>query len=421
MAMTFPYCNTTNDLQEVYKDIEKFSGVDTISTFTLTSGNESTYDKRATGFVDIVYEDGVPLTEQTSIANVESNSGSFYYDSTNDILYVHSTDDEDPDTHTITVAVEDWPTFKTKMANAAHQQLENLLDPEYPRPLPFAMSQYNSLNYDEDIRICAALLTCINIMRHRDPNHPDIKVLQDQVWNAEEERGILWEYRKGLRSFSFETTKDQFDGNKLDSEKWAVRGVGPRAAGYVSPDAVKINNGFLELSAFVENDSIKTGAVGTQGLFMTTYGYFECRAQLQKSAGNWAAFWIQSPGIAQGEDPAKFGTEIDIFEYFKKQGEDMISHNLHWAYGPNQKTIGGLLSNVEGVGQGFHTFALEWTPDKYAFFVDGYKYYEVTEAISHIDEYIILSMELPSTKEVLKDADLPDVFIINYVKVYKKK
>ena len=52
---------------------------------------------------------------------------------------------------------------------------------------------------------------------------------------------------------------------------------------------------------------------------------------------------------------------------------DIISHNLHWAYGPNQKSIGGLLSRVEGVNQGFHTFALEWTPEKYAFFVDGYK------------------------------------------------
>jgi hypothetical protein len=215
--------------------------------------------------------------------------------------------------------------------------------------------------------------------------------------------------------------EDQFDGDKLDSTKWAVRGIGPRAAGYVSADAVNVKNGFLEISAFVENDSAKTGAVGTHGLFMTKYGYFECRAQLQKSVANWAAFWIQSTGIAQGEDPGKFGTEIDIFEYFKKQGEDMISHNLHWAYGPNQKTIGGLLSRVEGVGEGFHTFSLEWTPEKYAFFVDGYKYYEVKEAISHIEEYIILSMELPSTKEALKDAVLPDAFIIDYVKVYKKK
>ncbi|MBC8180522.1 family 16 glycosylhydrolase [candidate division KSB1 bacterium] len=215
--------------------------------------------------------------------------------------------------------------------------------------------------------------------------------------------------------------EDQFDGDKLDPEKWAVRGVGPRAVGYVSPKAVKVKDGFLELSAFVKDDSIMAGAIGTAGRFMTKYGYFECRAQLQKSKGNWSAFWIQSPGISKGEDPGKFGTEIDIFEYFKKLGNNIISHNLHWAYGPNQQTTGSYTSVVDGVDKGFHTFSLEWTPAKYAFFVDGYKYHEIKRAISHIEEYIILSMELPGTMEALKDAVFPDVFIVDYVKVYKKK
>ena len=214
--------------------------------------------------------------------------------------------------------------------------------------------------------------------------------------------------------------QDTFDGDKLDSTKWAVRGVGPRGVGYVSPDAVRVGDGFLKLLAFVENDSLKVGAVGTQGRFETTFGYFECRAQLPKTTGNWAAFWIQSPKISQGEDPARFGTEIDIFEYFKKQGGDFVSHNLHWAYGPNQKSTGAFLSKVPGVGEGFHTFAVEWTPEKYAFFVDGRKYYEVKQAVSHIDEYIILSFEPAHSKEDLKGATLPDVYAVDYVKVYKK-
>ena len=171
----------------------------------------------------------------------------------------------------------------------------------------------------------------------------------------------------------------------------------------------------------MENDSLKVSAVGTGRRFETHYGYFECRAQLPNTKGNWAAFWIQSSKISQGEDPAKFGTEIDIFEYFQDQGADFVSHNLHWAYGPNQKSSGAFLSKVDGVNEGFHTFALEWTPTKYAFFVDGYKYYEIKQAISHIDEYIILSFEPAHTMEALKTATLPAVYIIDYVKVYKKK
>ncbi|WP_428655902.1 glycoside hydrolase family 16 protein [Runella sp.] len=215
--------------------------------------------------------------------------------------------------------------------------------------------------------------------------------------------------------------EDNFKGNQLDPNKWAVRGVGPRALGYVSPEAVEVKDGFLKLHALQKGDSTLIGAVGTQGLLMTKYGYFECRAQLQKSPGVWAAFWIQSPDISKGEDPAIYGAEIDIFEFFKKLGLDIVSHNVHWAYGPNQKTTRGMQSYLKGVSEGFHTFALEWTPEKYTFFIDGYKFYEVTMGISNIEEYLILSMELPSEKKDLKNTVYPDVFIVDYVKVYKKK
>lgn len=215
--------------------------------------------------------------------------------------------------------------------------------------------------------------------------------------------------------------QDEFNGNLLDSTKWAVRAVGPRGVGFITPGAIELKEGKLYINAFMENDSMKIGAVGTYGRFETTYGYFECRAKLPNTTGNWAAFWLQSPGISSGEDPAKFGVEIDIFEYFEHQGGDFISHNLHWAYGPNQKSTGAFLSKVEGINEGFHTFAVEWTPEKYAFFVDGLKYYEIKEAISHIDEYIILSFEPAHSLEDLKNATLPSSYIIDYVKVYKKK
>jgi len=234
------------------------------------------------------------------------------------------------------------------------------------------------------------------------------KPLSDTPFNPEKEGyKLFWE--------------DEFNGTQLDSTKWAVRAVGPRGVGFITPDAIEIKDGKLSINAFMENDSLKISAVGTQGRFDTTYGYFECRAQLPKTTGNWAAFWIQSPGISSGEDPGKFGVEIDIFEYFKSQGGDFVSHNLHWAYGPNQKSTGAFLSKVEGIGEGFHTFAVEWTPEKYAFFVDGLKYYEIKEAISHIDEYIILSFEPAHAMEDLKTATLPDSYVIDYVKVYKRE
>ncbi len=213
---------------------------------------------------------------------------------------------------------------------------------------------------------------------------------------------------------------DEFDGTQLDSAKWRVRGVGPRAIAYVSEKAVKVEDGLLKLFALNENDTLFGSAVGTQGLFMSKYGWYECRAQVQKSSGGvWSAFWIQSTEIAKGEDPAVYGAEIDIMECFRKLGEDIISHNVHWAYGPNQKTTHGYQSYLKGVGEGFHNFALEWLPDRYIFYIDGYKFYEITKGISNIEEYLILSMEYPGKIEEISKSVFPDVFLVDYVRVYK--
>lgn len=215
--------------------------------------------------------------------------------------------------------------------------------------------------------------------------------------------------------------EDQFKGKALDTTKWAVRGVGPRAIAYVSEEAVKVGNGKLKLYALKKGDSLLGSAVGTQGKFMGKYGYYECRAKLQKSAGVWAAFWIQSTEISHGEDPKLFGAEIDIMEFFKKLGTDIVSHNVHWAYGPHQQTVHGMQSYRKGVSKGYHTFGVEWFPDRYVFYVDGYKYYEVTEGISNIAEYMILSMEYPGKMEEIASTVFPDVFVVDYVRVYQKK
>lgn len=215
--------------------------------------------------------------------------------------------------------------------------------------------------------------------------------------------------------------EDNFDGNQLDTTKWKVRGIGKRRLDWVTREAVKVEDGYLKLLALKKGDTLMSGAVGTQGLFMAKYGFFECRAQLQKSPGVWGAFWIQSTGISQGEDPAVYGAEIDIMEFFKKLGTDIVSHNVHWAYGPRQQSTRGMQSYLKGVSEGFHLFALEWLPDKYIFYIDGLKFYEVNKGISNIEEYLILSMEYPGNPEEIAKTVFPDAFIVDYVKVYQKK
>ncbi|SKB37698.1 glycoside hydrolase family 16 protein [Macellibacteroides fermentans] len=213
---------------------------------------------------------------------------------------------------------------------------------------------------------------------------------------------------------------DSFDGTKLDTTKWSLRGLGSRRIGYNDSSMVKMENGNLLLMYDIKGDSILGAMIGSEGKFETTYGYFECRAELQKSVGPWAAFWMQSPKISEGTDPAEYGVEMDIFEYFNELGPDTLSHALHWAYGPEMQSVGPLKSGLKGLDKGFHTFGFEWTEKNYAFYIDGLKFFEVNEGISKIDQYIILSMEIRDKLEGFKKAVAPDTFKIDYVKVYKK-
>ena len=152
MAQTFPYCNILEDLQSVFQGIENFQGRDALVTFTSTSGN--VYQKNNTGHIGAIWDDGVALTEKTSIATVEAAAGSWWWDSTNDILYVHQTGGGDPDTSTIeSHGVGIWSAFKQQWVDRSGEQFEALLDKKYPRTLPFARRSYEGVNYDSDIVI----------------------------------------------------------------------------------------------------------------------------------------------------------------------------------------------------------------------------------------------------------------------------
>ena len=108
------------------------------------------------------------------------------------------------------------------------------------------------------------------------------------------------------------------------------------------------------------------GAIETNGNFEFTYGYAEARCSLPKEEGHWAAFWLQSPALKRGVYTPS-GTEIDIFEYHARWGNE-LQHTLHWdGYRKTQdKRV-----KAHNLNDGFHTFGLEWTPSEYVFYVDG--------------------------------------------------
>lgn len=216
---------------------------------------------------------------------------------------------------------------------------------------------------------------------------------------------------------------DEFNGTTLDSTKWDYRGLGKRRSAINTEDMVRLDgNGHLVLSTQLVGNEIHTAMIGTQDKFETTFGYFECRVRLQKTDGNWSAFWLQSPTITKTGDPKANGTEIDIYECFESQN-GWVSHNLHWdGYGKAHKHIGSGQENVENLSQGYHTFGLEWTPDQYIFYIDEKESWRTNKAVSHVNEYIILSLEVGKKQAeiVRQDAHFSDNISVDWIRVFKK-
>lgn len=71
--------------------------------FTLVSGQANTYEVDFDYEITGVQEDGTAYTTRTSIATVEANQSSFWYDFATTTLYVHTSDSTDPSNFTIVV------------------------------------------------------------------------------------------------------------------------------------------------------------------------------------------------------------------------------------------------------------------------------------------------------------------------------
>lgn len=217
---------------------------------------------------------------------------------------------------------------------------------------------------------------------------------------------------------------DDFNGQSIDPLKWGYRYPGSkRHYGVVTKENTYLDgNGNLVIEVSKKGDSYQIGQIGTEKKFSTKFGYFECRAKMNKELGPLMGFWLQSPLIQKvNGSPEINGAEIDIFEYQLNGGNDYILHNIHWnGYGKLHKRV-GKKKYINKLSEGYHTFGLKWTKDEYVFYVDGKQTWRCTEAISQIPQYIILSAELTGWQGDFKKSKFPDKVIFDYVKVYKEK
>jgi beta-glucanase (GH16 family) len=247
-------------------------------------------------------------------------------------------------------------------------------------------------------------------------------------------------------SYSQLVWSDEFDGpgrTALDSTKWHHQTLLPNGSSWFNGEIQHytdrlensyVENGNLHIVARKETftDQGETKQYTSARLnskFAFTYGRVEVRAKLPSGVGTWPAIWMLGKNIDErggywqpthGSIGWPFCGEIDIME--------------HWGHNPNYvqsalhtpSSFGGTVNHggimATDVFSTYHVYAVEWTPEKMDFSLDGNVYYTYEPEPKDsdnwpfdADQYLLLNIAIePSIDPAFTQSEM----VVDYVRVY---
>ncbi|PSM40444.1 1,3-beta-glucanase [Streptomyces dioscori] len=194
---------------------------------------------------------------------------------------------------------------------------------------------------------------------------------------------------------TFQDTFDGAAGSAPNSSKWQIE-TGDNVNNHERQYYTAGNNnakldgqGHLVIEARRENPNnyqcwygrceYTSARLNTSGKFTTTYGRVEARLKVPRGQGMWPAFWMLGNDIGQVGWPNS--GEIDIMENVGFE-PGTVHGTLH---GPGYSGSGGIgagysLPGGQAFADAFHTFAVDWSPERVVWSVDGTVYQTRTPA-----------------------------------------
>jgi beta-glucanase (GH16 family) len=214
---------------------------------------------------------------------------------------------------------------------------------------------------------------------------------------------------------------DDFSSDRLDRSKWTIRVTGRTVNNeqqayvdtgetiyiHTGEDAAGSDGHVLVLQARFQPGyttpegkpfDFISGRIDTREKFEFTYGTASARMKLPVGAGLWPAFW------AMGKDQWPDTGEIDIME---NTGDPAWTSAA--VHGPNYFGETGLVNNFyfppETNAASWHTYSVNWSPDRMDFMIDQTLMYRVTRPMVEFHgkwvfanlKYLILNFALGGT------------------------
>lgn len=241
--------------------------------------------------------------------------------------------------------------------------------------------------------------------------------------------------------------QDEFNGSAIDGSKWdhckpyvnecGITAFDVRA--WYKPANAHVSGGTLKMRTTKETNTICFGCqfpdapktyktfdyasvyLQTNFHFTTQYGYVEYRAKMPSATGIWPAFWMLPYISPYGQ--WTWPPEIDILEFYSVANQQRWSwHTLHYNTATEfNKTDGKQYQHPEALSAGFHTYAVNWTPDEVIWYVDGMETFRSSVYAVRLPMHLILSMDVSGALAgpPPSDADLPNaVTEVDHVRVF---
>ncbi len=233
---------------------------------------------------------------------------------------------------------------------------------------------------------------------------------------------------------------DEFDYEGLpDSTKWTYDvggdGWGNNELQYYTENRLKnarVEDGHLIIEAHqdtFETRNYSSARLLTRGKQAWKYGRFEIRAKLPSGTGTWPAIWMLPEDWAYGGWPES--GEIDIMEHVGFEPVRVYGSIHTEAYNHvegTQVTNGIRIPYAEA---DFHTYEIEWTPEKITWYVDGEQYGTFSNEHESYREWpfdqdfhLILNIAVGGNwggQQGVDESIWPQQLVVDYVRVYQKQ
>jgi beta-glucanase (GH16 family) len=232
---------------------------------------------------------------------------------------------------------------------------------------------------------------------------------------------------------------DEFSGTALDLAKWEVMigdgcsyglcGWGNNELQSYQAANATVGGGLLTITAKKErigSKSYTSARLRTLNLGgQWQHGRFEARIKTVTGKGLWPAFWmLPNTSVAW-----PMSGEIDIQE---STGQRAMFNYGTMHYGPSysarQQLSTPVYTQPGTLAEGFHVYAVEWTPNKISWFIDNVLYATRTPAdmanpadwtFENYAYYLILNLAVGGNLGGTVDAAaLPQSLQVDYVRVY---